>query len=69
MGTSRWDFIEFRIQMKFSSDFDQKYLQELDDHGILILNFKDFDKNYFQELDDHEIFMKFFKDFDPNSDC
>ena len=26
-------------------DFDQNYLQEIDDHGILILDFKDFDQN------------------------
>ena len=26
-------------------DFDQNYLQEIVDHGILILDFKDFDQN------------------------
>ena len=26
-------------------DFDQNYLQELDDHGILILDMKDSDQN------------------------
>ena len=45
---------------------DYEILQELDDHGILVIFFQDFNQNYFQELDDHRILMKFWKDFDQN---
>ena len=63
---------------KFSKNFDQNHLQELDAHRILILGFKDlnsgtkffkeFYQNSFQELDDHGILMKFFKDCSQNLD-
>ena len=29
-------------------DFDQNYLQEIVDHGILLLDFKDFDQDFDQ---------------------
>ena len=34
------------IFMKFLKNFDQNYLQELDDHRILILDCKEFDQNF-----------------------
>ena len=43
------------ILMNFLNNFDQNYVQELDDHRILILGFKDLNSG-----------MEFFKNFYQN---
>ena len=39
------EFLKIQMTTEFFRYFDQNHLQELDDHGIPILDFKDFDQN------------------------
>ena len=57
----RWQWNSYEIL----KDFDQIYLQELDDNRILVKFFRDLIR-IFQEIDDHGILMKFSKDFYQN---
>jgi hypothetical protein len=48
---------DYHMTTKILKDFNQNYLQELDDHGILILDFKDFDQNSGDQPSRNDIFL------------